>query len=93
MQNGPKTVMNRANPNRRRHLLPAQGGGNRVPLEPSSKGSQNAQRSYERYLALARAEALSGDMIGAENYYQHAEHYFRSMFSDRGTTYNETSPR
>lgn len=53
---------------------------------PESKGSQNAQRSYERYLALARAEALSGDMIGAENYYQHAEHYFRSMSSDRETT-------
>ena len=31
-------------------------------------------------------------MIRAENYYQHAEHYFRSMSSDRGTTYNETSP-
>jgi Domain of unknown function (DUF4167) len=43
-------------------------------------------RSYERYLALARAEAQSGNMIGAENYYQHAEHYFRSMSSDRRTT-------
>ena len=53
---------------------------------PESKGSQNAQRSYERYLELARAEALSGDLIGAENYYQHAEHYFRSMSSDRGAT-------
>jgi Domain of unknown function (DUF4167) len=40
----------------------------------------------ERYLALAKAQAQSGDMIGAENYYQHAEHYFRSMSSDRGTT-------
>jgi Domain of unknown function (DUF4167) len=39
----------------------------------------NAQRSYERYLALARAEALTGDRIVAENYFQHAEHYFRSM--------------
>ncbi len=28
------------------------------------KGSQNAQRSYERYLELARAEALSGNLIG-----------------------------
>jgi hypothetical protein len=52
--------------------------------EPNS--SQNAQRSYERYLELARAEALSGNLIGAENYYQHAEHYLRSMSSDRGTT-------
>ncbi|MCK1745084.1 DUF4167 domain-containing protein [Bradyrhizobium sp. 139] len=40
---------------------------------------QNAQRNYARYLALARAEALAGDRIAAENYLQHAEHYFRSM--------------
>jgi len=53
---------------------------------PDPKGPQNAQRSYERYLALARAEALSGNVIGAENYYQHAEHYFRSMSSDQGAT-------
>jgi Domain of unknown function (DUF4167) len=35
--------------------------------------------SYERYLALARAEAQSGNAVAAENYYQHAEHYFRLM--------------
>ena len=45
---------------------------------PNAK-PQNAQRNYERYLALARAEALSGDRIAAENYFQHAEHYLRSM--------------
>jgi hypothetical protein len=28
---------------------------------------------------LAEAAALAGDSIGAENYYQHAEHYFRVM--------------
>jgi hypothetical protein len=49
-------------------------------------GSQNAQRNHERYLALARAEAQSGNMVGAENYYQYAEHYFRSMSSDREGT-------
>jgi hypothetical protein len=48
------------------------------------KGCQSAQRSYERYLTLARAEAVAGDSVGAENYYQHAEHYFRSMSSDPG---------
>jgi hypothetical protein len=47
------------------------------------KGSQNAQRNYERYLALAGAAALSGETVGAENYYQHAEHFFRSMSSDQ----------
>ncbi len=46
---------------------------------PQAANPQNAQRNYERYLALARAEALSGDRIAAENYFQHAEHYFRSM--------------
>jgi hypothetical protein len=40
------------------------------------------EENYERYLALARAEAQIGNTIGAENYYQHAEHYFRSMSSD-----------
>ncbi len=40
---------------------------------------QNFQRSYERYLSLARAEALAGDRIVAENYFQYAEHYFRAM--------------
>jgi hypothetical protein len=44
-----------------------------------ARNVQNAQRNYERYLALARAEALTGDRIVAENYFQHAEHYFRSM--------------
>jgi hypothetical protein len=46
---------------------------------PQARNTQNAQRNYERYLALARAEALAGDRIAAENYFQHAEHYFRSM--------------
>jgi len=53
---------------------------------PGSQSSHNAQRNYERYLALAQAEAQSGNSIGAENYYQHAEHYFRMMSADKGTT-------
>jgi hypothetical protein len=42
-------------------------------------GGGNAHRNYERYLALAREATLNGDRIEAENYYQHAEHYFRVM--------------
>ena len=45
----------------------------------NARAPQNAQRNYEHYLALARAESLTGDRITAENYFQHAEHYFRSM--------------
>jgi hypothetical protein len=44
-----------------------------------SNGNQNAQKRYAHYLELARAEAQTGNTIGAENYYQHAEHYFRAM--------------
>jgi hypothetical protein len=55
-------------------------------VRPASKDSHDARRNYERYLALAKAQAVAGDVIAAENYYQHAEHYFRSMSSDRGTT-------
>jgi Domain of unknown function (DUF4167) len=47
---------------------------------PNGTGSGNsAQRNYERYLALAREAALSGDNVEMENCYQHAEHYFRVM--------------
>jgi hypothetical protein len=55
------------------------------PFRVPPPGHQNAQRNYERYLALARAEALSGDRIAAENYFQHAEHYLRLMHKDRAT--------
>jgi hypothetical protein len=55
-------------------------GARAATSEP--KSFQNAQRNYERYLALARAEAQNGNTVGAENYYQHAEHYFRSMSSN-----------
>jgi hypothetical protein len=55
-------------------------GSNVGRMEP--KGGQNAKRKYERYLALARAEALVGNTVGAENFNQYAEHYYRVMFSD-----------
>jgi len=51
-----------------------------APRRPNATGRpQNAQRKYEHYLALARAETLTGDRVMAENYFQHAEHYLRSM--------------
>jgi hypothetical protein len=49
-------------------------------LSPSqARDAQAAERNYQRYLVLARAEALTGGRITAEGYFQHAEHYFRSM--------------
>lgn len=35
------------------------------------------KRRLEHYLAQAQSAAAGGDVIGAENYYQHAEHYYR----------------
>jgi hypothetical protein len=86
MQNGPKTMTSRHQPKPARSNAASARRWTSSAARPEFKHSQNAQRSYERYLALAQAQALSGDIIGAENYYQHAEHYFRSMSSDRGTT-------
>ena len=42
-------------------------------------GFANAKWNYHRYLALAEAAALSGDVVAAQNFYQHAEHFFRTM--------------
>jgi hypothetical protein len=38
-----------------------------------------AQHVYEKYQQLARDATTSGDRVLAENYLQHAEHYFRLM--------------
>jgi hypothetical protein len=38
-----------------------------------------ARGAYERYLALAQAASRDGDKIEMENYYQHADHFFRLM--------------
>jgi hypothetical protein len=38
-----------------------------------------AGQVFERYAALAREASASGDRIGAENLYQHAEHYLHIM--------------
>src|SRR6201982_4288736 len=46
---------------------------------PNVKIRGNAYQVFERYVALAREAAASGDRIAAENFYQHAEHYFRVM--------------
>jgi hypothetical protein len=43
------------------------------------QASGDWKQRRDRYLALAQAAASAGDAIAAENYYQHAEHYFRLM--------------
>ena len=75
----------RPGPNSRR--LRGRGGGGRRggpgrPQNFESNGPDvkvrgSAQQVVEKYLALAREAATAGNPVMAENYYQHAEHYFR----------------
>ncbi len=44
-----------------------------------SRSPTNHRQNFDRYTALARTALSNGDTIEAENYYQHAEHYFRQM--------------
>lgn len=38
-----------------------------------------AQQLFEKYLQLGRDATSGGDRVGAEGYFQHAEHYFRIL--------------
>ena len=63
--------------------------GNRVidSSGPETKVRGNIRQVWEKYLALARDAASSGDRILSEGYYQHAEHYYRminAMVTDGG---------
>src|ERR1700754_5227098 len=44
---------------------------------PDVKIRGNPAHIAEKYIQLARDAQASGDPISAENYYQHAEHYYR----------------
>jgi len=46
---------------------------------PEVKIRGTASHVYEKYLQLARDANASGDRVMAENYLQHAEHYFRIL--------------
>jgi Domain of unknown function (DUF4167) len=84
MQNGRRTINSRQPKSATPLVVRRRGESNGTSDKPN--GSQNAQRSYERYLALAEAQVRAGDIVGAENYYQHAEHYFRTMSSNPEAT-------
>lgn len=48
---------------------------------PDVKIRGTASHIAEKYIQLARDAQSSGDPIGAENYFQHAEHYYRLIAS------------
>jgi hypothetical protein len=83
MTNGSKKSTTSGKQNRKRkgtgiHRSAAPPGNG--PRGARSAGSgANPQQSVDRYIALARSAASSGDRVEAENYYQHAEHYLRLL--------------
>jgi len=61
------------------------GGGNRSKSGESGgsgvKVRGNTAQVLEKYLSLARDAASTSDRVAAENYFQHAEHYYRVLHS------------
>jgi len=55
----------------------------RLPRERQARREMpngvNARQQYERYLGRAREAQVAGDAVEMENWYQHAEHYFRVL--------------
>jgi hypothetical protein len=64
------------------------GGGNNPNRTYDSNGPEikirgSASHVYEKYLQLARDANSSGDRVMAENYLQHAEHYYRILAANQ----------
>lgn len=59
---------------------------------PDVKVRGNPQQIVERYLTLARDAYSAGDRVAAENYYQHAEHYYRILNAGQPTEQRMNTP-
>lgn len=66
-----------------------QGGSNHNPNRtfdssgPEIKIRGSAAHVYEKYLQMARDANSAGDRVMAENYLQHAEHYYRILAANQ----------
>ena len=70
------------NNNNRRHGSGGGGGGNPSNKVHDSNGPDvklrgTPQTIAEKYMQMGRDAQSAGDSVAAENYYQHAEHYYR----------------
>ena len=81
-QNNNKRMRNRNNNNNSNNNNNNRRGQNPMTRVYESNGPDikirgTASHVAEKYVQLARDARSSGDPVAAENYYQHAEHYFR----------------
>ena len=94
MRNGQKRMRGRGGSNQHRK---SQNPLTRVYESngPDVKIRGTASHVAEKYIQLARDAQSSGDPVAAENYYQHAEHYFRliaaaqEQFRQQNPYYNQ----
>jgi hypothetical protein len=64
-----------------------QNGGRNTNFEssgPQGKIRGTAHQVIEKYQALGRDALTFGDRVAAENFFQHAEHYYRVMVANGG---------
>jgi hypothetical protein len=83
----PNQNNNNNNPNNKNRQRSRNNNGGRKHINPLSRNFEsngpdvkvrgNAAHVAEKYLQLARDAQSAGDPVLAENYLQHAEHYFR----------------
>ncbi|HET9717099.1 MAG TPA: DUF4167 domain-containing protein [Pseudolabrys sp.] len=95
MRNGQKRMRGRGNHRKSQNPLTRVYESN----GPDVKIRGTASHIAEKYIQLARDAQGSGDPIAAENYYQHAEHYFRliaaaqEQFRQQNPYYNQQQPQ
>ena len=91
MRNGQKRMRGRNNHRKSQNPLTRVYESN----GPDVKIRGTASHVAEKYIQLARDAQSSGDPVAAENYYQHAEHYFRliaaaqEQFRQQNPYYNQ----
>lgn len=88
----------RPNNGRKPHMGGGGGGGGGGQRNFDSNGPEvkirgTAAHIFDRYCQLARDAHASGDRIAAENYLQHAEHYYRIMMANGGFQQNQPRPQ
>lgn len=68
------------------------GGGHTLDsMGPEGKIRGTARQIVDRYLTLARDALSSGDHVGAEGFFQHAEHYLRILSEGAGNAQHSSS--
>jgi hypothetical protein len=77
MRQLPNSKRSRGRQGRKPHMAPR--NNTYESSGPEVKVRGNAAQVLERYLAMARDASAAGDRIAAENYLQHAEHYYRVL--------------